>query len=253
MRIRACMCVLFASAVSPHACFGQTPTKQQGVPKQKTETFWRRVLRVSGIGASPSTLKGPGDDVEHGQIWIAEIGTGRARKLTSTGGFRSPVFVQGGREILALKGANAVRVSLADGKETSLYSSAGITKLVGVSMDDPDKVLVLARDSDGHPEAAFLSMTSGKVEVLSYDPSSNDDRHMVEHLSGWDRDYGDTSVYINQQTKSGMAGTMSWTDVFLKKGSTAPIDVSNCDGINCGQPSLSPDGRLVAFVRAVGE
>ena len=73
---------------------------------------------------------------------------------------------------------------------------------------------------------------------------------MLEHLSAWDRDYGETRVYINQQTKSGMAGTLSWTDVFLKKASNTPINVSNCDGVNCGQPSLSPDGKLLAFVRA---
>jgi len=133
---------------------------------------------------------------------------------------------------------------------TSLYAVPEINKLVGFSLDDPDKVLAVVRDSSGHSQVAFLSVSDGKLDPLSYDPSSSDDRHMIEHLSGWDRDYGDTRVYINQQTKSGMAGTLSWTDVFLKKGSSAPIDISNCDGVNCGQPSLSPDGKLVAFVRA---
>jgi len=117
-------------------------------------------------------------------------------------------------------------------------------------LDDPDKVFVLTRDAAGHPGVALLSLSGGKLDPLSYDASSSEDRHMVEHLSSWDRAYGDTSVYIDQQTKSGMAGTLAWTDAFLRAGAGAPIDVSNCDGVNCGQPSLSADRKLVAFVKA---
>jgi hypothetical protein len=254
MRSTACVYVLVTFSVA----FGTSPVenplaaRQQKTPKRQTETFWHKVLRVSGIAESPSTLKGPGDEVGHGQIWIAEIATGRTRKLTDSGGFRSPVFMPGGKDILALKGTNVVRVSLPSGKLTNLYAVSGIRKLVGFSMDDPDQVLalVIAQGGSGQPGVAFLSVSDGKLVPLSYDPSSSDDRHMVEHLSAWDRDYGETRVYTNQQTKSGMAGTLSWTDVFLKKGSDVQIDVSNCDGINCGQPSLSPDGNLVAFIRA---
>jgi hypothetical protein len=245
-----CVCTLLYQLVLAAPPGNSPNTKQQSAPQQKTETFWHKILRVSGIGASPSTLKGPGDEVVHGQIWIADIGSGKTRKLTSTGGFHSPIFILGGNDILALKDAKVVRVSLSEGTVTSLYSAAGITKLVGISMDDPGKVLVLERSDSGLPDVAFLSVSSGKLDSLSYDRSSVNDRHMVEHLLAWDRDYGDTSVYTNEQTKSGMSGTLSWTDVFLKKGSNGPVDVSKCDRVNCGQPSLSPDGKLVAWVRA---
>lgn len=256
MRSRtACVFILLiVYFVALGASVAQTPpaAMQQKASKLHTESFWHKVLRVSGIAESPSTLKGPGDEVEHGQIWVAEIAEGGTRKLTNSGGFRSPVFMPGGKDILALEGTSVVRVSLPSGKVTNLYAVAGIRKLVGFSRDNPDQVLalVMAHDSSGHPGVAFLSVSGGKLDPLSYDPLSSEDRHMLEHLSAWDRDYGETSVYVNQQTKSGMAGTLSWTDVFLKKGSNAPVDVSNCDGINCGQPSLSPDGKLLAFVRA---
>jgi hypothetical protein len=255
MRSRtACVFVLLICIVAFGASAAQTPpaAKQQQAPKPQTETFWHKVLRVSGIAESPSTLKGPGDEVEHGQIWVAEIATGGTRKLTDSGGFRSPVFMPGGKDILALKGTYVVRVSFPSGKVTNLYAVSGIRKLVGFSKDDSDQVLalIMAHDSSGHPGVAFLSVSGGRLDPLSYDPLSSEDRHMLEHLSAWDRNYGETSVYINQQTKSGLAGTLSWTDVFLKRGSNAPIDVSNCDGINCGQPSLSSDGKLLAFVRA---
>jgi hypothetical protein len=251
---RACVFVLPICFVVLGASVAQTPPapKEQKSPKPQTETFWHKVLRVSGIAESPSTLKGPGDEVEHGEIWIAEIAGGGTHKLTDTGGFRSPVFMPGGKDILALRGTYVVRVSLPSGKVTNLYALAGIRKLVGFSRDDPDQVLalVMAHDSSAHPGVDFLSVSRGKLDPLYYDPLSNEDRHMLEHLSAWDRDYGETSVYVNQRTKSGMAGTRSWTDVFLKNGSNAPIDVSNCDGTNCGQPALSPDGKLLAFIRA---
>ncbi|HYL63941.1 MAG TPA: hypothetical protein VE077_15085 [Candidatus Methylomirabilis sp.] len=241
----AACCVVFG------VCFAQTPPpKQQSTPVRKTETFWHKVLRVSGIAQSPSTLKGPGDEVTRGQIWIADLTTGKTRKLSGSGGFRSPIFLPEENHVLALKGANVVRVAFADGKVTNLFTVTGVAKFVGLSEDDPDKVLVVSHDSSSHPGVAFLSVSSGKLEPLPYDPSSSEDRHMVEHLYAWDRHYGDTIVYIDQQTKSGMAGTLSWADVFLKQGAGAARDLSNCDGTNCGQPSLSRDGKFVVFIRS---
>jgi len=113
MRSRTtCVFVLLTHFVAFSASVAQTPppAKQQEKPKPQTETFWHRVLRVSGIAESPSTLKGPGDEVEHGQIWVAEIAAGGTRKLTDGGGFRSPVFIPGGKDVLALKGPYVVRV-----------------------------------------------------------------------------------------------------------------------------------------------
>lgn len=242
----ACCCAIFGVGLA------QTPPtgKAQSAPVRKTETFWHKVLRVSGIAQSPSTLKGPGDEVTRGTIWIADLASGRTRKVTSSGGFRSPVFLPGGNDILALKGSNAVRVRLADGQATNLFVVTGVAKLVGCSEDDADKVLVVLRDSSGHPGVAFFSLSSGKREELAYDTASSEDRHMVEHLSGWSRQYGETVVYVDQQTKTGLAGTLSWADVFLKQGGGVARDVSNCDGTNCGQPSLSADGKLVVFVKS---
>lgn len=249
---RICLLGLPACCAVFGVCFAQNPQaiRQQSAPARKTETFWHKVLRVSGIAQSPSTLKGPGDEVTRGQVWIADVAAGKARKLTGSGGFRSPVFLPDGHDLLALKGTSVVRVALADGQVTNLFTVTGLAKFVGMSEDDADKVLVVSRDSSGHPGVAFLSVSTGKLDPLAYDPSSNDDRHLVEHLSAWDRHYGDTIVYVDQQTKSGMAGTLSWADVFLKQGAGGPRDLSNCDGTNCGQPSLSPDGKFVAFVKS---
>jgi hypothetical protein len=57
-------------------------------------------------------------------------------------------------------------------------------------------------------------------------------------------------VYVKTESKQGFAGVVEWTDVYLKRG-TDPVNVSRCDGVGCGQPSLSRDGGQVVFVKAV--
>jgi len=66
---------------------------------------------------------------------------------------------------------------------------------------------------------------------------------MVEDLEGWSRTYGDKHVYVEKVTKLAMSGTIEWVDVFYSAGDAKPVDVSNCDGTNCGQPSLSQDNH----------
>ena len=63
------------------------------------------------------------------------------------------------------------------------------------------------------------------------------------------RTYGETTVYTKTETKPGLSRPIEWTDVFLTRGAASPQNVSACDGVNCVQPSLSPDGRSVAFVK----
>ncbi len=45
---------------------------------------------------------------------------------------------------------------------------------------------------------------------------------------------GNQVVYVNKQTKQSIAGPAEWTDVFLKVGADDPLNVSQCDGVNCG-------------------
>jgi hypothetical protein len=247
----ACVFLALISCLALDRALAQNPSssKQQPAPKQATEKFWQKLLRISGIAESPTTLKGEGDEVESGQILLAEVGTGKTRSITDSAGYRSPVFVPGASEILALKGTEVVRLPAGGGQPKGLYKIPGISKIVGFSRDDPDQALILAEDAEGHLAVGLLSMSNGKVTPIPYDPASSDDRHMIEHLRSWDRWYGDKGVFVQSQSKAGMAGKIEWTDVFLKVGTGAPVDVSKCEGVNCGQPSLSSDGQFVVFVK----
>src|SRR6202030_2037801 len=91
-----------------------------------------------------------------------------------------------------------------------------ISKLVGFSVDDPDTILVLIGKSSARPTVGLLSLTSGKITAMPYDPASSRDMEMIEHLQSWERVYGDKRVYTKRQTKETLYGPVEWTDVYLK-------------------------------------
>jgi hypothetical protein len=84
---------------------------------------------------------------------------------------------------------------------------------------------------------------------LPFDPASRAERAVLLHLTDWKRVYGATVVCVKSEVRPGLAGAVEWTDAYLKRAGDEPVNLSRCDGVPCGQPSLSHHGRLVAFVR----
>jgi len=230
------------------------PAPPTAAKEKPSPGFIDRVLKFLGIADSPGTLKGPGDEVTSGEVWVADLGSLATHAVASGGSYRSPVFVPGSNEILALSGTELVRFPAGSGEPKKLYAASGVTKLVACSADNPDNVLILqSGDTSGRPRIGLLSVSSAKITPLAYDPSSSADLQMVENLEGWTRIYGEKRVYVRRQTKQALSGVVEWSDVFLKADGQEPIDVSQCKGTNCGQPSLSADGRLLVFVKAAPE
>jgi hypothetical protein len=227
----------------------QTLNKKTTAPPQPKETFWERVLRFSGVSANPNTLKGADDELVSGQVWMADLRSGAMRKITPEFGYRSPVYYPNGADILVLQGAAVVRISSGAEPPAKLYHIAGIVKLVGFSIDDPDQVLVLTEDEQGRTSGSRLSVETGAVRPLPYDPGSSRDRQMLEDLEGWQRTYGGTTVYIKRESRETLSGTAEISNVFVKSAGRDPLNISRCDMTNCGQPSLSPDGNRVLFIK----
>ena len=96
------------------------------------QSFWSTVLRMTGISATPSQLKGPDDEIQAGEIWVADLPRKTRLRITRHGGYRSPVFLAGDEHILALKGNKIIQIPLAGGEPKSLYTLKAVTKLVGV-------------------------------------------------------------------------------------------------------------------------
>ena len=246
---------LLTLAVSDIHAQAQANTAGGASSKQRASTsFTEKLLKFFGISDSPSTLKAPGDEVTSGELWLGDLDSKTTRALTSSTGYRSPVFLAGTKDVLALRGSDVMQVLSGGGEGKRLYSVDGIIKLVGFGSEDPGKVLILLRgEAGGRPRVALLTVRTGAVTVVPYDPASSQDLQMVENLQGWARTYGDRHIYVKHQSKQALSGIVEWSDVFLKMGNQEPVDVSQCDGAQCGQPSLSEDGRLLVFVKAKAE
>lgn len=219
--------------------------------QKKTESLWAKLLRIAGVSSTPASLRSE-DHATIGEIWWVPLdGQSVPRRLTKGGGYYSPVFDGQGQSVLALNNGDMFRVGLSNGVPAKLYSLAGVTKLVGLSRDDPDQLLVIGKDIQEHlPFVALVSIQSGKLVVLARNPQSDEDRVMMAHLAGWERVYGDTHLYTEENETEGAGGTtIEFTDVFLKRGTNPAVNLTRGNRISSGQPSLSPDGQKVVFIR----
>lgn len=212
------------------------------------ESLLDRLLRIAGLTANPPAhIMAPGDDIEAGDLWIAEPGM-PAVALTKDGGYRSPVFSPADGSLLALKGGKVVRLRGA-GRETVVVAARGVRKLVGMAANKPDELVVL---SDGTAPLAILSLKTGRLAPLPFDANSEAQRDMLAQIRGQERDYGATRLSVKTESKRIRQRTIEWTDVYLRRAGAAPQNVSACDGVNCGEPALSPDAKTVVFVKSGG-
>ena len=211
--------------------------------------FWQRVMEILGISATPHAVKASGEGLR-GRIFVVSRADETLSKLTDDGGYSSPVFSPDGKSILALKGNRVVEITIAGGGVKVRHTGDGIVKLVGFDHQNPDKLLILLESKDRPLSVGLLSPASGEVETIPYDRGSAKDRLGVSYLGGWDSEHDGIKVYVKEHTKDGLAGEEKWTDVHLKEGSKADVNLCNGDGVSCGHPSLSRDGQRVVFVRA---
>lgn len=215
----------------------------------EAESVLEKILRVSGISATPGQVKGSEEENFTGDLMLVDLKQNLRRKISSGGGYRSPVFDPMNQNILALKGGALIRIPCAGGQGETVQSAPGITKLLGVDRSDPDKLLVLFKTEGNDNAVGFLSLRSGQVSALSLDLKAREDQEMLNHLQGWERVYRDVKLYPQERQKEALGGTtLVYSDVFLQRGQEFPVNISNCNGKNCGQPSLSHDGNLIVYV-----
>jgi hypothetical protein len=215
------------------------------------ESFVEKLLRVAGLTASPAEMRGPGDDTTTGNIWIADIGRRTARAVTSDGGYRSPVFSPADGSLYALRAGAIVRIRDGSGA-APVQKVEGAIKLVGFDGGKTDEIIVLREEKTAAAPLYVISLKNGSSVPLAYDPKSEKDRRMLAQIRGQYRVYGEIHVYTKTESKQGLSRMVEWNDVYVRRGDGAPQNISGCDGASCVQPSLSPDGRTVAFIKTGG-
>jgi hypothetical protein len=206
-----------------------------------------RVLRILGVSASPGQMKGDDDEPAFGEIWLADLASGSRTALTSHGAYRWPVFALDGKTILALKGQDLITITVPGGQPVHRQRAPGVAKLVGVDRERPRLMLVL-RDGPGTPPA-IMSLETGVRSPLPWDPQAKGNTALLAHLRGEERVYGDIRLFVTTESAPSLDGTRQWQEVHLQRGGAAPISVSDCKPQSCRQPTLSADGKLVAYIR----
>ncbi len=212
--------------------------------------FLDSVLDFLGISASPSAMKGDGDEGIAGEVWVADLERG-TRYLLIGGDtpYRWPVFEPGEKAVLALRNDRLVRIPFTKGaKADVLHTLPDVIKLVGFDRKDPDKLLVV-RDQPKAP-LAVLSVKNGTLVALPYNADDIDQRRIVAHVRGDERIYAGARVYVMTESSRGIEGTREWTDVYMQRGSAKEQNISRCDGKDCGQPSLSPSQKAVVYIQS---
>ena len=235
------------------------PAKQQGAapeqpkPAPPRETFWQKALRILGISVTPSALKGD-DDALTGDIWLADLQTGTARRLTREGTYRSPIVLPGEQTVWALKAETICEIPLDGGAVKERFSIKGIIKLASVDTESRKNVVLLREDEAHQMVVELLSIYDGKRTVLSYDPASDADKRMLAYLRSWERSYdgGKFKLYTRSESRDGAADRrIEWRDVYFEGPEREPLDLSHCEPFNCGQPALSLNAQYAVYVKAL--
>jgi hypothetical protein len=208
------------------------------------------VARALGISKTPSAMKSAADEMLSGDIYLAAFDGNPPVRVTRDGGYRSPVFAAGDNALLALKGSDLVSVPLAGGGASKRKTLPGAVKLLGVDQNDADRLLLLAETAAGGSELATLSLKNGTLTPLPHARDAKEQRRLLSHLRGDNRSYGDLSLYLKIQSRRELAITREWSDVYLERRDAPALNLSRCDGDNCGQPALSHDRARVVFIRA---
>src|SRR5215813_11936908 len=131
------------------------------------ESLIQKLLRIAGLTATPSQMRGPAETVSEGNIWIVQIDEGAPKPLTNDGGYRSPVFSAVDGMIYALKGNTIVRVPARGGVPEKVQTVPGVVKLVGFDPRTPNDIVVLFADSSPAP-LGVVSLSDGKITRLPF-------------------------------------------------------------------------------------
>jgi hypothetical protein len=206
----------------------------------QADQFWNILVNhlkatFENIGSLGETGSG------NGVVYLATLDQGRVRSvrtLAAEGGLSWPVLDVAG-DVYALKGRQLLRFPAGGGVPLAVGAPADWVKLLGVS---PDGAVLGFIAAPPFGRAAAMS-ASGMLSVFDL-PATEAERERHRALLQESRRFaGGVELRIGRSERGGRG-----YDVFLRT-SGGVTNISDCGDSDCGQPSISPDEKTVAFVR----
>jgi hypothetical protein len=229
----ACALLLAGAAVA------QTSPDTQALRESTLKRIFSKGLDSLGLVLLAIGGLGGGTEAK-GAVWRADLRNGEARRIGRAADLAWPVPSPDGVAVFALRGRQVVRIIVSDGSETAVGAEADWRKLIGVTVDGT--VLGFVED-DPRPRAALLE-PDGQFTVLPA-PGDDGERKRNGLLLQERRDYADGTRLEVRDSERGGRGR----DIFLTAGS-GQRNLSDCGDDLCLEPSRSPDGNYVFFIRA---
>ena len=184
-------------------------------------------------------------EVVRGRIWIAEIDgvtlLGRSRLVGTLENLSWAVLGPDGQTVYALKGRQLVRLKEDSATVTPVGGEVDWRKLLGVGAEGT----VLGFVVEGPFGRPAVMSPEGHLS-LAPPPQGAEDRKRHAALLPDSRAYTDGRRLVVRPSERGGRGL----DVFIERDGQPATNLSDCGDDYCGQPSLSPDGRHVLWVRS---
>jgi hypothetical protein len=214
-----------------------TPARPQGT---LSDVVWT-VLDGLGITTAPVGQLGEGEAAK-GEIWVAASDGSQRHRLTDRVEYTWPVFTADGEAVLALRGAGLVRIEPGTPVPVTFAEDTPLNKLLGARPDGS----VVGIVSEGPFGRLATVAPSGSVTLLPA-PATREEKRLMATLLGESRVYRDDRKLLvdradfEDRTRRGF-------DVYIETAK-GRLNLSRCQTAACGQPSLSPLGDRVAYIR----
>jgi hypothetical protein len=202
------------------------------------QTFWTGVDYLGLIFKAVGSL---GGGTDRGQVWIVDLSTGERSRVPGADDLAWPVLGADHSTIFALCGRQMMRLTSSGGEVVPVGPETNWRRLLGV--DGSGDVLGFIA---GRPRAQPAVMTEKGELLLLPQPETEQENARVSMLLQENLAYGNGRQLTVTRSRRGGRGY----DVNLVDGDTVN-NLSDCGDDACGQPSLSPDGRYVLYIRAL--
>jgi hypothetical protein len=203
---------------------------------------WESFARLF-VPPSPLNQRDPLPDDVNGSIYIVPSGGGEVQPVSKEDGYVSPVFEPGDDALLALRGDRLMRIDLAGGAPREIGSLPGAAKLIAFDPEAPDKLLFLA-DVKTRPRIGWFDLAAKTSGTVAEIPPDKQGQWGLKYLRDDDRQAPGARLLVKVKDAQAF-----WTDVFIQREGQAELNLTRGGDMDSRQPTLSHNGRHVAFIR----